>query len=37
MTKTETPRSARLSFEIGVITAAFLLIALILMRPWLPV
>jgi hypothetical protein len=34
--KTETPR-ARLSLETGLTVAAFLLIALILMRPWLPV
>jgi len=35
--KTETSTSARMSLETGVIVAAFLLIALILMRPWLPV
>jgi hypothetical protein len=36
MTNTETPTSARLSFETGVTIAALLFIALILMRPWLP-
>jgi hypothetical protein len=35
--KTETATSARLSLEMGVTVAAFLFIALILMRPWLPV
>ena len=34
--KTETPTSARLSLETGVTIAALLFIALILMRPWLP-
>jgi hypothetical protein len=37
LTNTETPAGARLSLEMGVTVAAFLLIALILMRPWLPV
>jgi hypothetical protein len=35
--KTETPARARPSLEMGVMVAAFLLIAFILMRPWLPV